>query len=134
MSYKINKTVNKVTLLGEMANLSPNIKETRNGKPYTSFYVKTYSSYTNRDGEFLTWTESNIVSVFNPVLVKYVNENGKDGCTVLVEGARITTNPSDINDESKYRVSISVGAQGQVIIINESDTKKVNFDADPFDD
>lgn len=110
-------TVNKVILLGNVAR-DPDIRTMTNGSALANFTLATSEAWKDKaTGEKRERTEWNRVSVFNPHLVKIIEQYVKKGTRLYLEGELRTRKWIDKQGEDRFSTEIVLTQYGGVMNI-----------------
>ena len=102
--------LNKVILIGRLGR-DPEIKETKDGRPYGKFSIATSKSWKDKQtGERTEKTEWHDIIVFNQQAINFLKEYVKKGHNVYIEGELQTNKWTDKNDVKKSATLVVIQA------------------------
>ena len=111
--------INKAVIIGRLGK-DPEIKSLSNGNQVANFSVATSESYTAKNGEKVETTEWHNVVVWNPHLIKIVENYITKGALVYIEGKIKTRKWDDKNGTTHYNTEIVIENFGGEIRILSS--------------
>lgn len=121
-------SLNKVMLIGNLG-ADPEVRKTKDGKSIANLRIATSESWKDKSsGEKKEKTEWHTVVVFNEGLARVIEQYGKKGMKVYVEGALQTRKWQDKDGQDRYSTEVVLQGFGSSFTFLDKPTKS---DAEP---
>lgn len=126
-------SLNKVTLIGRLG-ADPEVKDTRDGKPFAKLSLATTEKWKDRGGQRQEKTEWHRITIWNEGLVGVAEQYLRKGSQVYIEG-KLQTSKYQKNGEDRYSTEIVLqGFDAKLVMLDSRRGGSGGGDTDSGDD